>query len=59
MEHFIITVLFIFALIYLGKKIKDGFVPKEKGSCPKGCGCSNIDIAKIEKEIDKNRTEES
>ncbi|MFN6947124.1 MAG: hypothetical protein ACK4ND_19455 [Cytophagaceae bacterium] len=59
MEHLIIIVLFVFALVYLGKRIKDGFFYKEKGSCPKGCGCSNIDMAKIEKEINKARTEES
>ncbi len=44
-----IVLLFILAIGYLGYTIWKQFSAKK--GCPGGCGCSGIDIEKIEKEL--------
>ncbi len=49
-QEIIILVLFITALVYLISIARKTFSLKS-GSCPKGCGCSQIDLKKLEKEL--------
>lgn len=45
----IIAIVFVLAIGYLGYSIWKQFSTKK--GCPGGCGCSGIDIEKIEKEL--------
>lgn len=49
-QQIIILLLFLGAIGYLVNLIRKNFSLKN-GSCPKGCGCSQIDMKKIEQEL--------
>lgn len=52
-QNILIGIIFTGALAYLGWTIRKSFVAKN--SCAKGCGCSKIDLEKIEKEIKNSK----
>ncbi len=55
LEHLIIGLIFLTALIYLLVQVRKAFQPKSTG-CAKGCGaCSSIDFTKIEAEIARKK----
>ncbi len=55
LEHLIIGLIFLVALIYLLVQVRNAFQPKNTG-CAKGCGaCSSIDFNKIEAEIARKK----
>jgi hypothetical protein len=45
----LIGILFFVAITYLVVKAWKQFTAKE--NCPKGCGCSNLDLKNIEEKI--------
>lgn len=49
----IIGLLFAAAAFYIFNLLRKNFSLKQSG-CPKGCGCSKIDLDKIEAAIKKN-----
>ena len=49
-QQIIVLILVVAAAAYLFNLFRKTFNSKD-GACPKGCGCSNIDIKKIEKEL--------
>ncbi|HVD98226.1 MAG TPA: hypothetical protein VNB90_08460 [Cytophagaceae bacterium] len=49
MQTILVILIFAGALIYLGWIVKNQFTAKN--SCAKGCGCSAVDLEKIEKQI--------
>jgi len=49
-QQIIILILVVAATAYLVNIFRKTFNTKS-GACPGGCGCSNIDIKKIEKEL--------
>jgi hypothetical protein len=51
-QTILIILIFIAAVGYLVYMVRRHFSLKE-GNCPKGCGCSSLDIEKIEKEFQK------
>lgn len=54
-QEIIVGLIFLGALIYIGKIIYRSFKPKN-GVCDKGCGsCGAIDFKKLEKQIQKER----
>ncbi len=50
-QELLILVLFAAALVYIVYMVRKQFVYKK--GCPGGCGCSGIDLEKIEKDIAK------
>ena len=53
-QQIIIGFIFFAALFYLGRMVYKNFSAKE--GCAGNCGCSNIDLDKIEKEIRFQKT---
>ncbi len=49
-QEIIILLLVVAATGYLINIVRKSFSLKN-GACPKGCGCSQIDIKKMEKEL--------
>ncbi|HSZ25412.1 MAG TPA: FeoB-associated Cys-rich membrane protein [Cytophagaceae bacterium] len=49
-QTILVVVIFIAALGYLIFIVRNQFLAKE-GGCPKNCGCSSIDLEKIENKI--------
>ncbi|WP_144080181.1 FeoB-associated Cys-rich membrane protein [Flectobacillus major] len=48
MESFIIGLIFVGAIAYLGNIVIKNFSLKNKAGCPKGCGsCAAADVDKI------------
>ncbi len=56
-QEVLIGLVFLGAIFYLALMIRKQFVAKE--GCPKGCGCSSLDIEKIEKEFSKTVTQKN
>ncbi|AHM62949.1 hypothetical protein D770_23520 [Flammeovirgaceae bacterium 311] len=55
-QDIFVGLLFILALVYIGRLLYSNFRPKNGAACPKGCGsCSAIDIKKIEAQLMKDR----
>jgi len=54
-QTIIIALIFIAALGYLIYMVRNQFLSKKNG-CPKGCGCSTLDIEKLEKEMKANNS---
>ncbi len=52
-QEILIGLLFAGAGAYILNIFRKSFTLKD-GSCPKGCGCSKIDFAKIEADIQKS-----
>lgn len=53
-QEIIVGLIFLAALVYIGKIIYRSFKPKN-GVCSKGCGsCSAVDFKKLEKQIKQN-----
>jgi hypothetical protein len=52
-QTILIGIIFTGALAYLIWTIRKQFV--SKNSCAKGCGCSAVDLEKIEKEIQSSK----
>jgi hypothetical protein len=50
-----VGLLFAGAGAYIFNMFRKSFNSKD-GTCPKGCGCSKIDFAKIEAEIQKSQS---
>jgi hypothetical protein len=53
-QTILIILIFALALGYLIFMVRKQFVSKESG-CAKGCGCSSVDLEKIEKQIKTNQ----
>lgn len=52
MENILITLIFLFAIFYLGNIVRKNFSLKNKAGCSKGCGsCGAIDFDKIEAQL--------
>ncbi|HWZ22483.1 MAG TPA: hypothetical protein VNW06_07490 [Cytophagaceae bacterium] len=51
-QTILIVLIFIGALGYLIFMIRNQFISKQNG-CPKGCGCSTVDLEKLEREMKK------
>jgi hypothetical protein len=49
-QSIFIIVLFLAALAYLSWSVRKQFSSKTN-SCAKGCGCSSVDLKKVEQEI--------
>ncbi len=52
-QHLIIGILFLAALVYVGNLIYQSF--QAKSGCASGCGKCGIDFNKIEKNLSKKR----
>jgi FeoB-associated Cys-rich membrane protein len=56
MENFIIILIFVLAVIYLGNLVYKNFNPKNKAGCAKGCGsCGAIDFDKISAQMESQK----
>jgi hypothetical protein len=53
-QSILIGIIFTGALAYLAVTIRKQFVAKN--SCAKGCGCSALDLEKIENQIKQQKT---
>ena len=51
-QSVLIALIFLGALGYLIFMIRNQFISKQNG-CPKGCGCSAVDLEKLEREMRK------
>jgi hypothetical protein len=52
-QTILIALIFVAALGYLIFMVRGQFTSKK--GCPKGCGCSGVDLEKIEKEMKRNK----
>lgn len=54
-QEIVVWLIFLAALLYIGKIIYRSFKPKN-GVCDKGCGsCGAVDFKKLEQQIQKDR----
>lgn len=54
-QEILLGIVFLVALVYIGKIIYRSFNPKN-GVCDKGCGsCNAIDFKKLEEQIKKDK----
>jgi len=55
-QQVIILLIFIAALVYIGRMLYRNFAAK--GGCASGCGaCSTIDFKKIQKDLEKKHAQ--
>jgi len=53
-QNLVVILLFTTAIVYIIWIVRNQFNLKNN-SCAKGCGCSAIDIAKVEKELQQKK----
>jgi hypothetical protein len=55
-EHIIIFIVFIVAVVYIGRLFYRAFSSSNTAGCAKGCGsCGAIDFNKIAQDLDKRQ----
>lgn len=52
-QNFIILIVFLGAIAYVGRMIYQGF--QSRSGCSQGCGKCSIDFSKISKEIESRK----